>query len=139
VVKTDQEGNTLSSTFDELQELHDQNIELLELLIVIGNRFFDYVEKYDMQIDGMESLAALIERAQILLDEIATPYQGNPVRQAERSPPGNAIKCPIGGWLEAIITIRIVKSRTGSGEAFDPRRLCTADSWTRTPSAQALR
>jgi hypothetical protein len=88
------ERNTLSATFDEVQELHDQSVELLELLVVIGNRFFDYVEKYDMQIEGMESLCALIGKAEKLLEEIASPYRGNPIRQGEgKPPPDNAIKC----------------------------------------------
>jgi hypothetical protein len=48
-------------------------------LLYARNRFFDYAEKYQMEIEGMDSLSALLERSSSLLEEMGTPYRGNPI------------------------------------------------------------
>jgi hypothetical protein len=72
---------------EELLELHELNVQLMETLVLIGKRFFDYTEKYRIEIDGMAGLSSLIGRAVGILDEIGTPYHAhaNPIISDARS------------------------------------------------------
>jgi len=69
-----------NDTEQELYEMHRLNVELMDTLILIGFRFMDYCEKHNIAVDGLESLETLIARAEKLVNEIGTPYRGNPIR-----------------------------------------------------------
>jgi hypothetical protein len=98
MVKMEREGTHLSSIMDEVQELHDMNVQLLETLIVIGTRFFEYTKKYEIKIEGMENLSALISKATRLVDEIGIPYRGSPIMPLDSKPPRDKLTpYPIGG------------------------------------------
>ena len=72
---------------EDVRELHELNVELLEILLVLGQRFIKYMNEYEIRIEGREKLAALIVKAICLLERIGTPYRENPIRQTEdRSP-----------------------------------------------------
>lgn len=86
----------MSSTLPEVQELHDLNIELMETLVIVGYSFYEYTQKYCIEIEEMDSLGNLLERAGNLLERIgASPYHGNPVKSRcvtgkNESPEGNS-------------------------------------------------
>ncbi len=65
--------------FENIRELHDLNIELMDTLLVISWRFFEYCETHGIRIDGLDSLARLIDRAANLCGEMGEPYRGKPV------------------------------------------------------------
>jgi hypothetical protein len=67
------------STMREVRELHELNIELMDTLLVIGQRFLAYADRYDIHIEGRENLASLIGRAQHILEQIGRPYLRNPI------------------------------------------------------------
>jgi hypothetical protein len=69
----------MSSTLREVYELHELNIELMDTLLVVGQRLIEYADKHDVPINGRSKLASLIGRAQGLLERIGTPYRRNPV------------------------------------------------------------
>ena len=85
-----QGGDFLSTRIDEVRELHELNVELLDTLILIGKRFFEYTEKYHLEIEGMGSLTSLLARAQHILEQIGSPVRLN----AAKSRPVTAIKRP---------------------------------------------
>jgi hypothetical protein len=47
--------------------------------MVVGRRFIEYANRYDMRIRGIQSLIGLIKRAEVILEEIRTPYSRNQV------------------------------------------------------------
>lgn len=63
----------------EVKELHDLNIELMDTLLVISRRFFEYCDKHQIPLEGLNSLANLFDRASRLCEEIGTPYHRNAV------------------------------------------------------------
>lgn len=89
---------TLSQQSDEQKELQELTIELLDTLLIIGKRFLDYKTKYQMEIEGMDSLTRLFEKAKSLTEEIGWPYSGSmpiksrPVTGKDESPEGNSTK-----------------------------------------------
>ena len=78
----------MSSELEEISELHDLNTELLEVLLVLGQRFIEYAGKYRIEIEGRENLATLVNKAICLLERIGTPCRGNPiVSLSDKRPP----------------------------------------------------
>jgi len=64
----------------ELQELWTLNVELTDTLILVGRRLTEYIEEYHIEVEGIEGLANLMEKASNLLERIAAePYARNPV------------------------------------------------------------
>jgi hypothetical protein len=69
----------MSHDMSDMQDLHDLVVELMETLVIVGKRFFDYAREHNMNIEGIESLSQLIGRAQHLLETISNPYVSNPI------------------------------------------------------------
>ena len=65
-------NNDLRTSIDEAKELARLNMELMDNLKVIVERFFEYVDKYNIEIEGLESLASLVRRAEALLSQITS-------------------------------------------------------------------
>lgn len=72
------------TSLEEVYSLHELNVQLLDTLLVIGQRFIEYIDKYEIAVEGRENLATLIGRAQRLVEEIGTPYRRNPIISDER-------------------------------------------------------
>jgi hypothetical protein len=90
----------------EVNELYELNVELLETLLVLGCQILDYAEKHGIPLEGKDRLIWLTGNAQRIMEEIAKPYRGSPIRRTEDSPPrGNAIECPIGGYPRSSVLI----------------------------------
>ncbi len=68
------------SIFSEVRELHELNIDLMETLLVIGQRLIEYADKNQIHLGGLESLELLVARAERLVEEIGTPYRKNPIQ-----------------------------------------------------------
>jgi len=68
-----------SPTLREVRELHELNVELMDTLIVIGQRLIEYADQHNILLERRDNLASLIGRAQRILLEIARPYWRNPV------------------------------------------------------------
>jgi len=69
----------ISATMHEVRELHELNVELMDTLLIIGQRIIECADKHDIPIQNRDSLASLIGRAQRLLEEIGNPYRGQPI------------------------------------------------------------
>jgi hypothetical protein len=69
----------------EVIEMHGLNIELMDTLALIGNRFMNYCEKHNIAIEELKSLETLIAKAEKLVNEIGTPYYGNPIQSSDES------------------------------------------------------
>lgn len=69
----------MQNKMGEVRQLHELNVELIETLIVIGQRFIESIDRYGIEVEGRDTLAVLIGRAQRLVDEIGTSYSRNPV------------------------------------------------------------
>jgi hypothetical protein len=74
------------SIMEEVRELHDLNVELMDTLLVIGQRLIEYADKHGIVIEHRDSLALLIGRAQRILALIGTPYGRNPIISEDRRP-----------------------------------------------------
>jgi hypothetical protein len=70
----------VTNLMDELVELHKMNIQLMDTLTVIAARFLEYDSKYNMHLEGLDSLAYLFGKASKMLEEIGSPYSCNPVK-----------------------------------------------------------
>lgn len=63
------------SIMQEVRELHELNVELMDTLLVIGQRLVEYADKHGIILEHRDSLALLVGRAQRILDQIGSPYQ----------------------------------------------------------------
>jgi len=65
------------------EDITDLSMELLETLYVIAKRFFEYADKYNVTVDGLDSLSLLMGRAEIIMKELGSPLElrSNPIRR----------------------------------------------------------
>jgi hypothetical protein len=70
---------TCSSELQEVRRLHELNVELMDTLLVIGQRLIRYIDRYGILVEHRDSLALLVGRVQSILLEISRPYNRNPV------------------------------------------------------------
>jgi hypothetical protein len=63
------------SIMQEVRELHELNVELMDTLLVIGQRLVEYADEHGIAIEHRDSLALLIGRAQRILALIGAPYR----------------------------------------------------------------
>jgi hypothetical protein len=87
----------MTSELEEVRELHELNVELLDTLLVVGQRFIEDIDKYGIKIEGREKLGTLIGKAIRLLERISVPYRGNPIKLDRNRPPDKLPVYPIGG------------------------------------------
>lgn len=52
----------LTSTLDDVRQLHELNVELMETLVVVGQRLIEYIDKHGTKIEGRENLVLLVGR-----------------------------------------------------------------------------
>ena len=71
----------MTSILDDVRQLHELNVELMETLVVVGQRFIEYMDKHGIKIEGRENLVLLVGRATSLMEQIAMPYRGNPIKR----------------------------------------------------------
>jgi hypothetical protein len=64
-------AENVRDTILEARRFHDLNIELLETLAVIADRFFEYTDKYGIHVEGLDSLSTLIKKARKLLAQLS--------------------------------------------------------------------
>ena len=64
------------SLADDLTDVYRLNVELLDTLSVVSMRIFQFAEQHGIEIDGLDSLLRLVQRANTLIQEIGKPYRG---------------------------------------------------------------
>jgi len=74
-------------TANEIRQLHELNMELLETLYAVAQRFFEYANKYEIKVDGLKSLSLLTRKAERLMADMVSPsiLRRNPIRQPDES------------------------------------------------------
>jgi len=61
-------------TMDDLNRLCDLNVEILETILAVTKRLFDYTNEHGILLSGLDALHRLIRRAERLMEEMdSTP------------------------------------------------------------------
>jgi hypothetical protein len=95
---------TAKSLMEEIRELHELNVELMDTLLVIGQRLVEYADKNGIVIEHRDSLALLIGRAQRILALIGTPYRRNPILSDGFRPRDKLTPYRGGGTLDLLLS-----------------------------------
>ncbi len=120
-------AENVRDTILEARQFHDLNIELLETLGVIAERFFEYTDKYGIHVEGLDSLSTLVKKARKLLAQLSDDsYPGkNPTtvnsqknrRQDNRTLFGRVVGCPI-SWGRPVAEDIILLVKLGLASSF---------------------
>ena len=60
-------------------QLHALNLELIQTLSLVGHRLIEYTKEYGIKVEGLDALSFLLKKAENLMEQIAHPYQSNPL------------------------------------------------------------